>query len=221
LAPARSQTRINTGLNGIEAETKRGKKRGRKATVELDTEEEHKASYHSIIDSLVSELNFRFQEENIRPLVVIHNLIMSTHLDQQLNIREELKIYGSEIDFTDLNMNLNVWYEYKKQNPEQFGGTKFRKIADQFMNCNLHEVFKELFILFAIYLAVPISSATGERSFSVLKLLKTYIRNTTDQQRLSDLAVISVNSDLLKNISVDDIINKFASLKSRRLKFCN
>ncbi len=124
-------------------------------------------------------------------------------------------MYEDEIDFCDLEMNLSVWYVYKNQNPKQLGGTKLRQIVDQFINCNLHEIFKQLYTLILIYLTVPITSATGERSFSVLKLLKTYIRNTMNQQRLSDLTVISVNSDLLNEIKINYIINEFERLKGR------
>jgi len=213
------QVMIKVNANGIENETRHGNKRGRRRTVELSKEEEFNVIYCSVIDSFIGELNFRFKEDNIRPLVVIHKLITVAKLDPELNIRKELEIYESEIDFDDLEMNLTHWYEYKELNPKQFASASFRHTADQFINCSLHENLKELYTLFLIYLTVPISSATGERSFSVLKLLKTYIRNTISQQRLSDLAVISVNSDLLSCINLDDIINKFASIKDRRLKF--
>ena len=41
------------------------------------------------------------------------------------------------------------------------------------------------------------------------------------QDRLSDLAVLYTNTDLLNKISLEDIIDKFAREKSRRMKFCN
>ena len=40
-----------------------------------------------------------------------------------------------------------------------------------------------------------------------------------DQIRLSDLAVISINSDMLKDISIEKIIDIFVSIKQRRHKF--
>ena len=205
-------------LNRIEAETKHGNKRGRRHSVEMSKEEEYRVKYLLIIDTLIGELQFRFKEENIQPLVIIHKIITGVDLVQELNIREELKIYEYDINFDDLAMDLTVWYEYKKQNSNQFNNG-FRSICEQFINCNLHIILKELYKLLLIYLSIPISSATGERSFSVLKILKTYLRNSMVQQRLSDLAVISINSDLLQDIRIDDIINKFASLKDRRLKF--
>ncbi len=69
-------------FNGIDAETKHGKKRGRRSNVPVNSEDEFKVTYCSIIDSLVKELDFRFKEDNIRPLVVIHKLITEAELDR-------------------------------------------------------------------------------------------------------------------------------------------
>ena len=39
------------------------------------------------------------------------------------------------------------------------------------------------------------------------------------ESRLSDLAVVSINSDLLHQIKNEEIIEVFASLRDRKLKF--
>ena len=66
-------------------------------------------------------------------------------------------------------------------------------------------------------MSAAISSASVERSFSSLRLLKTYLRNSMDQQRISDLAVMCINSDIIDNLNVNNIIDKFASVKNRRM----
>ena len=204
--------------NSIEAETKHGNKRGRRHSIEMSKNDEFKVKYLTIIDTLIGELEFRFKEENIRPLTMIYKVITAPVLDHFINIKEELKIYESDIDFDLLELDLTVWQEYKAQNAQYFNGGS-RSICNQFINCNLHKILKELYKLFLIYLSIPISSASGERSFTVLKLLKTYLRNSMIQQRVSNLAVIKINSDLLKEIKIDEVINIFASLKDRRVKF--
>jgi hypothetical protein len=76
-----------------------------------------------------------------------------------------------------------------------------------------------LSILYKIYLTLPVTSATAERSFSRLKLIKTYLRSTMSNERLSGLALLSIERELADNIDFDSTINRFASLKSRRKKF--
>ena len=56
----------------------------------------------------------------------------------------------------------------------------------------------------------------GERSFSRMALVKNKLRSTMTDDRLSALELLSVDSDCLDNVSFSDIIDKFASAKSRK-----
>jgi hypothetical protein len=47
-------------------------------------------------------------------------------------------------------------------------------------------------------LTIPATSAADERSFSVLKRLKNYLRNWQSQDRLSSLAMINIEKSFLK-----------------------
>ena len=49
--------------------------------------------------------------------------------------------------------------------------------------------FPFFFIALRIYLTLPITVASGERSFSKLNCIKTYLRSTMSQDRLDDLVV--------------------------------
>ena len=63
--------------------------------------------------------------------------------------------------------------------------------------------------------------ATAEISFSKLKLIKTYLRNTMQDDRLSGsgLAVLSVENVEALKLDVSKIIDDFANRKARRRKF--
>ncbi len=66
---------------------------------------------------------------------------------------------------------------------------------------------------------LPVSVAQAERSFSKLKLIKSYLRSTMSQERLTGLAIISINHSIGEQISYDDIIDDFASRKARKVRF--
>jgi hypothetical protein len=51
-------------------------------------------------------------------------------------------------------------------------------------------------------LTLPVTSATAERSFSKLKLIKSYLRSTMTNERLSGLALISIERGLAENIDL-------------------
>jgi hypothetical protein len=57
-----------------------------------------------------------------------------------------------------------------------------------------------------------------EQSFSKLKLLKSYLRSTMTQQRLTDLATIAFKSELLDKIEYEHIIEEFISMNTKRMK---
>ena len=54
---------------------------------------------------------------------------------------------------------------------------------------------------------MTVTVAFAERSFSKLKLLKSYLRSSTIQEKLNGLAILCIE----KNIDVNTIITDFAS----------
>ena len=62
-----------------------------------------------------------------------------------------------------------------------------------------------------------LTNCTGERSFSVLKLIKNYLRSTMTQPRLASLALLSIESDMLRSLDHEAIINDFSVKKSRKV----
>ena len=61
-----------------------------------------------------------------------------------------------------------------------------------------------------------ISNDTGERSFSKLKLIKTYLRNSLAQDKLSNLALLSIENNILKSLNTKEITNIFVNMKTRK-----
>ena len=76
-------------------------------------------------------------------------------------------------------------------------------------------VFPSIYALLTIASILPISTATVERSFSSLRLLKTYLGNRTTEGRLNYLAMMYIYDT--EPIDVDRVIERFASMKNRRL----
>ena len=45
---------------------------------------------------------------------------------------------------------------------------------------------------YILFITLPVTSATNERTFSKLRLIKTYIRSVISQKRLTGLALLSI-----------------------------
>lgn len=84
---------------------------------------------------------------------------------------------------------------------------------------NLQELYPNVWIALRILLTIPVTVASGERSFSKLKLIKTYLRSTISQSRLTNLATLSIENEIAENIDFDNLIKEFADRKARKVKF--
>ena len=72
----------------------------------------------------------------------------------------------------------------------------------KFINENgLDETFSEVSKLLEIVLVTPISTADSERSFSTMKRIKTFLRNTMLQGRLNSLACLSIQKKYISKIT--------------------
>ena len=61
--------------------------------------------------------------------------------------------------------------------------------------------FPKVEIILRILLTMAISNASVERSFSSLKRVKTYLRNTLSEDRLSFMSMLYIESDLLQSLN--------------------
>lgn len=66
----------------------------------------------------------------------------------------------------------------------------------------LQEVFPNVSIVLRIVLTIPVTVASDERSFSKLKLIKTYLRATMKHDRLNGLAMLSIRKTCCKCIGL-------------------
>lgn len=80
------------------------------------------------------------------------------------------------------------------------------------------DCFPNVSIAYRILLTLPVEVASAERSFSKLKLIKTYLRSTMSQERLNGLAILSIESEILEKLDLEDFIDDFASQNARRSK---
>lgn len=66
---------------------------------------------------------------------------------------------------------------------------------------------------------MPCSNASGERTFSVLKRVKNYLRSSLSNEKTSALSILCIENEIVKNISWTSLIKKFSKLKARKKTF--
>ena len=80
-------------------------------------------------------------------------------------------------------------------------------------NALLATTYPDVCTAYMIYILVPVRVAIAERSFSKLKLIKNFLRSFMSQERLSGLALLSIENERAKNFGFRKVIQQFASAK--------
>lgn len=120
--------------------------------------------------------------------------------------------YGLQGEEANLQTELRVFHAvYKCQKT-------VTAMLEVFKENNADIIFPTLFKLTKIYATLPVSTATVERSFSKLKLVKTRLRNQCGQERLSDLLLLAIEKDI--EINKHEVLKIFVDMTpNRRLLF--
>lgn len=113
-------------------------------------------------------------------------------------------------NFLAFQSELNLWEEY--------WSTYKGCISDNLISTikATHCSFDNLMVCLRILATLPVTSCECESSFSVLRQLKNYKRNTMTSERLNGLALMYVHTEIVPE--VDDVIDKF-SVNNRKLNF--
>ncbi|XP_070052329.1 uncharacterized protein [Nicotiana tomentosiformis] len=173
-----------------------------------------------IVDKAIVSLQNRFEQfeayENIFGFLFSGKKLRSLNdgnlKTRCLNLEFFLKHNNqSDIDSLDLFSELKVFLEIVQ--------VEDNSLIDTLNQIKRFDSFSNAYIAYRIMLTISVTVASAERSFSKLKLIKSYLRSTMSQERLNGLAILSIEKDLLGEINYKKIISNFASKKARKIDF--
>ena len=166
----------------------------RKVRCNLQPELQYKTLFFEIIDIIVMQIKQRFK--SVKDIEFV-GLLDCKRFHQYENIPvtkfpersfQSLQIsYSSHFDFACLRTELAVLYSHN-----HFRKNNVRELHKYMHEGQLYEGFREVSKLILLFLTIPYSTASIERSFSALKRIKTYLRNAQGQNRLSNLPLMSI-----------------------------
>ena len=67
--------------------------------------------------------------------------------------------------------------------------------------------------------ALPVGTATVERSISAMNRILSWARNSLDSSWASNFMLLSMNKDLLKSINLDEVLDRWVHQKNRIVPF--
>ena len=79
--------------------------------------------------------------------------------------------------------------------------------------------FPNTCIAYRFLLTILVTVVFAEKSFSKLKLIKYYLRSIMSQERISRLAILSIENEMLEELEYKNLISQFTSQKARKIDF--
>ena len=160
----------------------------------LTTSQQFKVGLHyPILDAFLMELNHIFSGKNVELMRAIHacNPQCSQFLEPE-QLQPLADCYN--LDSESLRMESILCKRTLAKKTMDSTTDVFKELIP------LKEAFPTLHRILQIALTICVSSASCERSFSALKRIKTYLRSTMQEERLVNLAVLSVEREISQTL---------------------
>ena len=118
---------------------------------------------------------------------------------------EEIKksCYKHDVNMSDLTRHLQLLQDVVKQSsPEVKKVTSVQTICEVMQRDVLRQMLPTVHLLIRLYLKIPVTSASPERTFSALKRVLTYIRSTMNESRLNNCLLPHVHKNLTDELDL-------------------
>jgi hypothetical protein len=167
--------------------------------------------YFPILDRALRELDLRFSSSNVLILSAIDSFVPNSDKFLDLkNISPFAQHYKTNMRDLEIELKQLQRLVERKKESNEFSVTNLLEML-QFVQ-HYEDAFYETKRLLQIASSIPVTSAEAERTFSCLKLIKTHLRTTMSDMRLSNIAVISVHAKRAKNLNLEKVIDLFIEM---------
>ncbi|KAI6647735.1 52 kDa repressor of the inhibitor of the protein kinase-like [Oopsacas minuta] len=181
-------------------------------TIPINTEQFFKCSvWYPFLSTVIDHLTKRFSKQS-RSTLGLFKLINSESIDTDI-LKEIYNMYEMALNCQEeeLFQELKLYQSYRKSIPLPDSLDILHLLQ------HLSPIFTKLKIILQIAVTLPITTCSAERSFSAMKILKSYIRSTMTDDRLTGLALMYIHKDI--PLDVVKIINTFAISGDHRMNF--
>ena len=140
--------------------------------------------------------------------------------EQELEIIKT-SCYKDDFNFDQLEQQLPLSVNLVQQAlPDVKKVTSVRTICEAM---NTQSVYKsmlfEIHNLLRLYLTIPVTSATSERSFSALRRVLTYLRSSMIEEKLNNYIVLHIHKHLTDSCDLVEIAKEFVAANDERRKY--
>lgn len=177
--------------------------------------------YFEVLDLLVQELDRRFDQPSIHLLQEVEDILLKSANGDAVEIPQSVRdVYQNDIDFCRLELHLKMLPDLLKKSSNPTKVTNIKTICEAMVAEPVaQKLLSEVHKLLKIYLTVPATSATSERTNSILKRIKNYLRSTMTQTRMNNVLICHAMKDRTDSLSLENIAKLFVSVNDTRKKY--
>lgn len=189
-----------------------------------------RVQYFEVIDLLKGEISNRFSQTSLAVPKAVEELLISASnsnsTDANICVPDIIATtYARDCNIRKLQCQLimlpDLVSAYKSlQNLSILTVTSVRTVGEMLNSVPMAKtMFSEINVLLRLYMTIPITTATAERSFSTLRRLKSYLRSTMTEKRLNNLLLVHTHKDLSTTLDLIKIAQLFVSANDRRKNY--
>uniref|UniRef100_A0A8C2PDX5 TRASH domain-containing protein n=1 Tax=Capra hircus TaxID=9925 RepID=A0A8C2PDX5_CAPHI len=171
------------------------------------TEEQYKVNiYYQGLDTVLQNLKLCFLEFDYCKMKQISELLLKWNEPlNEATAKEVQEFYKFDADIIP---ELRFYRHYAKLNfVLEYDFINFSNLGHLFIQHGLHNNIPCISKLLYVALSWPVTSASVENSFSTLSRLKTYLCRTKGQEKLSGLALMAVEQELVDKLMEPERLN--------------
>ncbi|XP_068319524.1 uncharacterized protein [Pyrus communis] len=167
-----------------------------------------------VIDSYLIELNDRFNETITELLICLVSLIPNDSFaafDKEKLLRLA-QLYPQDFtkqDLLALEDQLDIYIHYMRSRSDFSQLQSISDLAKKMVEKRLHQVFQYVYLLIELALVLPVATASVERAFSAMNIIKSSLRNRMGDQWLNDSLVVYIEKQVFSCIDNETIMTRF------------
>ncbi|CAN7980597.1 unnamed protein product [Ixodes pacificus] len=185
--------------------------------VALDTKAALRKEYFTAADRIISETRQRFQQPGMEQLVKLEDILISAAGGLQFTadkLETALGVHAVDFDLCRLSAQF-LLLPTLVRNAGSIATLNILEVLQKGSE-NIRLLLDQVVRYVQLLLSVPASAASGERSFSGLRRVKTYLRNRMTQRRLSHLLILHMHKERTSALNLEDVIREFVSRTAER-----
>jgi hypothetical protein len=182
----------------------------------------HHGIFNVVLDQVIFELHNRFPERSTQLLRCVACLDPTNEFAnfEIERLVELAKIYYA--DFSDyecekLRTELENFIDEVKHDEEFFSCIDLGGLAEKMVKTDRHTYFPLVYRLIELALILPVATATVERAFSAMNIIKTDRRNKMNDDWMNNSMICYIERDLFASIEDDKILKRFQGLRNRKI----